>query len=466
MADPLQPESFRSPTSEAGVANRTGIVMPPDDVPDAGSSMDEMFLKEMGREPSRDDNTPDRDRKVDADAPNSEIASEIPDENPLEVDEVDDLTPAVTKEVVATEPRKAAEEGDDILAELFKSGSETPPAKKDPPAPKADDVDPYENIKLRSDASEKTKTTVEKLKRLAKEREQTAKDETAVARKEADHLKIKLDEVSKKTVAPEVEAELKQLREFRATYAAEQDPEFQQKFSSRLDVNNATIFEALKKNGLRDALIEQVKKLPYDEQVEQISRWADKLPARDKMLVNGRIADNENVDMDRKAALAEVKANAVKLNAERADAPKRTKEQFVAEAISTLKPLLPQLPFLTQQDIPDGASPKERADLEAHNKEAGESQSMLLGFLSNDSSRMRSILALTGVLAPRYQRQLKEATTRVETLEQELADIRKAGKFSRTARAQGASDGGPKMDIFNTNAESAMDAEWEKMQNR
>jgi len=456
MADNLQPDlPSRSPVADAAVANKTGIVLPPDNVDDATSALDSMFKEEMGRDPTQLDNTPDRDRGKDADAEIT-TASEIPEENPLEEKIAPtDEKPADEKPADEKPAAPAEESTDDVLEKLL--GKSTPPAEEKPAESKPD-KDPYEDHKLRADASDRTKTTFEDLKRTAREREAKAKQEAEAARKEAAELKAKLEEAAKKTVAPEVEQELKELREFRATFAAEQDPEFNKKFEERRERNNSTIYETLKRNGLKEDVLKQLREMPYDQQVDQISRWADKMQGRDKLTVTGRLADNELLEADRKAALDEVKAKAAEILAKKAEAPKQDQEVFVKEAVETLKPVLPQLTFLHPKEIPATATPKEKADLEKHNAGAAEAQRMLLGFLQDNSPRSRSLLALAGVLAPRYRAELVQVKAELEAARKELGSIREAGRLSKTARSSGTAAGAaPRIDVYDTNADDAMD---------
>jgi len=457
MPDQLQPDlPTRSPVADAAVANKTGIVLPPDNVDDATSALDAMFKEEMGRDPNLLDNTPDRDRGKDADAEVT-TASEIPEENPLE----EEVPPAEEKPVdekpTDEKPTAPAEEStEDVLEKLM--GKQTPPKEEPPKDETKPEKDPYEDHKLRADASDRTKTTFEDLKRTAREREAKAKQEAEAARREAAELKAKLEETAKKTVAPEVEQELKELREFRATFAAEHDPEFNKKFEERRERNNATIYETLKRNGLKEDTLKQLREMPYDQQIDQISRWADKLQGRDKLAITGRLADNELLEADRKAALDEVKAKAAEILAKKADAPKQDQEVFVKEAVETLKPVLPQLTFLHPKEIPATATPKEKAELEKHNAGAVEAQRMLLGFLQDNSPRSRSLLALAGVLAPRYRAELVQVKAELEAARKELGSIREAGRLSKTARSSATAAGAaPKIDVYDTSADDAMD---------
>lgn len=457
MADNLQPDlPARAPVAEAATANKSGIVLPPDNVDDATSALDAMFKEEMGRDPNLLDNTPDRDRqKVDEEV---KTASEIPDEHPLDEEQPPPADEKPAEENPADEtltPPSEEKPTEDVLEKLL--GKQTPPAEEKPAETKPE-KDPYEDHKLRADASDRTKTTFEDLKRTAREREAKAKQEAEAARKEAAELKAKLEETSKKTVAPEVEQELKELREFRATFAAERDPEFNKKFEERRERNNSTIYETLKRNGLKDDTLKQLREMPYDQQIDQISRWAEKLQGRDKLAITGRLADNELLEADRKAALDEVKAKAAEILAKKSEAPKQEQETFVKEAVETLKPVLPQLTFLHPKEIPATATPKEKADLEKHNAGAVEAQRMLLGFLQDNSPRSRSLLALAGVLAPRYRAELVQVKAELEAARKELGSIREAGRLSKTARSSATAAGAaPKIDVYDTTAEDAME---------
>lgn len=467
MADALQPDlPSRSAIAEAALSNKNGIVLPPDNVEDATSALDNLFEDELGRAPTTLDNIADRDRDKATDR-QIETAEEMPEAEPPVTEEV------VTSEMASNDKPETPEETiqpesstqeepqpDDLLTKLLGKEEKVETTPETPT-----EEDPYDKVKLRSDASEKTKNTFEELKRTAKDRELKARTEAEQARKELQELRAKVEELSKKTVPDNIEAELRELREFRATFDAERDPEFQQKFSSRLEQNNGTIFETLKRNGLKDELVEQVKSMPYDQQVEQIARWAEKLSPRDKLLITARLADNENIESDRQSALREIKSKADQILAEKRNAPVRNQDQFVEEAVRTLKPVLPQVPFLHPKETPANATPAIKAEIERHNAVAAESQKMLLSFLQDDSARTRSILALAGVLAPRYQAQLKEAEGRVKALEKELSSIREAGRLSKTTRSSATAErAAPRIDVFDTNAEDAMEEAWKAMQ--
>jgi hypothetical protein len=457
----------RAPVVAESVKNRTGIVEAPEAEP-ADTALDNLFKSQMGREPDTLDNTPDRERdnSGNREAPEPEYASELPEddsslESPARTDVVE---PAATEEAAEdmdasaeSAPTAEAKDATDSLEDLLLG------RKSESPKP-ADD-DPYKDIKLRSDASEKTRTTFEDLKRTAREREQKAREQAEQVRQEAEELRKKLKELEGKPASEEAERELKELREFRAVFETEKDPEFNKRFQSRRESNESVIFETLKKNGLKEDVIDKVRKLPYEQQVEQIARWADKLTAREKLTINSRLADNEAVDMERQQALAEARSKANEILAKGRTTGSPSDETFVAEVVSTLKPILPQVAFLHPKEIPASASPKERAEIEKSNSEAAAAQQRLLDLVQDTRPRTKALLSLSGILAPHYRAQALQAEARVAQLEREIASIRDAGRLSKTARGTGTVErSAPKVDIFETSADEALEQAWSAMQ--
>ena len=454
---------MRSANAEAAIANKDGLVEAPGEMPSSGDEMDRLFSEEMGREPNSIDHTPDRDReRAEAAAEEEQRASQYPDADPIENDpdpEADAAKAAAEKK--ASEDLQPAEDPQpkDFLDELVPNT-----AKKTVKAVDQDEEDPYKDVKLRSDASEKTKTTFEDLKRVAKEREKAARAERDEYKAKFDALESEASSLREKSskLPENVEGELKELREFRATFDAQNDPEFKKTFDSRLESNNNAVFEILKRNGLKEELIEQVKNLPHEDQVDQISRWAEKLTAREKFQINGKLADSENVVGERQAKLAEIRTKADSILAEKKNAPTTTKETYLKEAAASLREVLPHVDFIATKIIPSTATPQEKVALERHNAEAIEEQKKIISYLQDESPRTRGLMALAGVMAPRFRVQLQDITAKYEAVVKELDGIKNAGKLSRTARSS-ATPTAPQMDI-NQSSDDALEAAWKAMQ--
>jgi hypothetical protein len=471
MADPLQPElPTRSPQISEGVANRQGLVTPPDNVDTADNAMDDLFKKHMGRDPSALDDTPDRDRNKDTD-PAIETASEVPEladptaeelvEKPIE-DKAEEKAPVPEK----PEKKSFLEDllPDEEIAPLSKESKKA--STEETPEKKEDEADPYEAQKLRSDTSERTKETFEKLKQTARERESAARQEAEKFKKSFDEAQKELTSLKEQTkpVPDDIKSELEELRAFRLAHDTENDPAFKQKFDGRREENEKTVYDILRRGGLKDAVLEQLKGLSYEERVEHITRWSEKLSPREKLLITSRLSDNETIELERARALTETKANATKTLAERkAPSSEEYQQNFLKDVVSTLKPVLPNVPILHPKEIPTTATVKEKEELEAHNAKAAEYQGKLLTFLQDQTPATKGVLALAGVLAPYYRSQLQAAQSQLKAAQTELSKIKQAGKLSRLSTSSAPSKGsgvGPLMDLP---ADEALDEMWKAM---
>ena len=448
-----------------GVANRQGLVTPPDNVEDAGSAMDDLFKEQMGRDPNALDDTPDRDREK-MTPEEIKTASEIPemDEEPV-LEEATEETNELSEEKVE-EPKKKSFL-DDLLPddEIVPTGEES---KEE--APKSEEQeeeqDPYESQKLRSDASERTKETFEKLKQTARERENAAKAEVSKLKSNLEELQKEVATLREKTTSlPEdVQSELEELRAYRLAHDTENDPTFREKFDSRREANESTIYDILRRGGLKEAVLEQLKDLSYEERVEHITRWADKLSPREKLLINSRLSDNESIELERSRALEETKANASKILSERKGPSSEEQQQvFIKEVVATLKPVLPNVPILHPKEIPSTASPKEKEALESHNAKAAEYQGQLLNFLQDQTPSTKGVLALAGILAPHYRAQLQATQAQLKTAQAELAKIKNAGKLSRLSTSSASPKGNGVGPLLDMNADEALDEMWKSM---
>ena len=214
---------------------------------------------------------------------------------------------------------------------------------------------------------------------------------------------------------------------------------------------------------MKEAVLEQLKDLPYEERVEHIARWADKLSPREKLLINSRLSDNESIELERARALKETKANASKLLSERKGPSSEEQQQaFVKEVVTTLKPVLPQVPFLHPKEVPANAAPKDKEAIEAHNAKAAEYQAQLLHFLQDQTPATKGVLALAGILAPHYRTQLQAAQAQLKAAQAELSKIKNAGKLSRLSTSS-ASKSASMAPLMEMRADEALDEMWKSM---
>lgn len=331
---------------------------------------------------------------------------------------------ATTQETAPAAETPAAEEKKSLLDSVL----------AEPKAPAAP-ADPYDGVKLRSDASPKTQETFAQLKTIAREREQAARAEAEATKKQLEELQAKQAELEKRTVPPETEQELKELREFRARYGAEQSPEFRQKYDGRVDSNYQAIFSKLKDHGLADTEIQKLQAFTPQDRDATIESFLAKLPSASRRFIELKLADNLNAVEEKAKALEEIKAKAAEIIQKEKTAPvEQAQERFVKTA-AILKPALAKLPWVHVKDIPPNTPPEEAKAIEAHNQFAAVVQEDLKFVLQNDTPEARAEAAIAVPLARFYQRENQSLATKVAALEKELGAIKAASRTSRTARS-------------------------------
>jgi hypothetical protein len=368
-------------------------------------------------------------------------------------------TPALTP-APSTEPAAPKT----LLESVVQDGLK--PTEPKPADPKPTD-DPYAHVQLRSDAAPKTKETFAELKRLAHEREQAARQEAQAAaartqelEKQLGEVQARLKEFEGRQVTPEIDAELKELRAFRAQFDTEHDPEFRSRFDSRIDQNYEAIYGQLRAHGLPDSEVQKLREFDRETRDQNIEGFLEKLPATSRRLIEAKLGDNISVSEDRRRALAEARQKADHLLAERAQAPLKAQEQRDAEVAEALKPALQALPWMHVKHVPATATTAEREALEAHNKYAQEMQRMLGQAIADDSPKTRAEAALAVPVAHYYLRVAKELSAQVEALKKELDDIQQASATSRTARstATARADAAKPAPSVNSDPGDALDA--------
>lgn len=318
--------------------------------------------------------------------------------------------------------------------------------------------DPYGTVKLRSDASPKTRETFDELKRVAKEREAAARQEAEAAKQSLSELQNKVAELEKRTVPDEVQNELKELRAFRAQFDTQNDPEFRSKFDARVDQNYESVYSKLTAHGFPASELAKLKAFSQADRDAAIENLLPKLPSLDRKYIEAKLFDNVNISEQREKALLEARQNADKLLAERKQAPAVQTAQRDAAVAEVLRPVLPKIPWLHVKEIPPTTAPEEKKRLEADNAFALQMQEALKTAIVDDSPRIRAEAAIAVPLAQYYQREFAKANERAESLQKQLDQIRSAGALSRTARSVASPNAAPAHEKeVPTNAADALD---------
>jgi len=334
----------------------------------------------------------------------------------------------------AASEKSPPEESNSLVDALF---------KKDPAAPAPDaKPDPFDDVKLRSDASPKTRETFDVLKKKAR-------DEIAAAQARADQLSKDLEAAQKNTIPPDklpepIEAELKELREFRATFDIERDPQFQQKYDSRKESNNEAVYGTLRAHGLRDDQIELLKKMGDSERVDAIGDLLEKIPHTSRLKVQAKLAENISLEDQRGQELSEARSKADQILKDRKEAPSKQVESFYKEVESHAKSLISSVDFLSVAEVSSSTPAAERQRIEAQNKEAAKLQGLFVKVLADESPKGKAEAALGLVYAHRLKSENSSLSAKVSELQKEIDDIKKAGSVGKIGRAPASAGSKPR----------------------
>ncbi len=318
------------------------------------------------------------------------------------------------------EPVPAPDAGKKAVDTSFVDQLLSPDAAKTPEAP----ADPFDSVKLRSDASPKTKETFEELKRVS--REQLAAEKKA--REELEAKYKGLEESAKKAseLPEDVKKELEELRGFRATFDIERDPQFQQKFDARKAANYDTVYQTLTKYGLPETELAKLKGMSEADRVEAVTGLISKISAHDRLRVEAKLVENAGIDDERAKELAAARSKADQILKDRAAEAPRKQEEFYQQVSTHAKELAGQVDVFSRVDVPADAPPAEKARLEATNKNAEALQGLYVKLLADETPAGKAQAALGTVLAHAYAAQVKSLRSEVEKLTGELTAIKKA----------------------------------------
>lgn len=296
--------------------------------------------------------------------------------------------------------------------------------KKDDAAPAPAPADPFDSVKLRSDASPKTTQSFEEVKRISRElveKERKAREELEAKYREAE------ERIKKSSELPEdVKKELEELRGFRATFDIERDPQFQQKFDARKSANYESVYSTLSKYGLPDTELAKLKGMGEQERVEAVAGLVAKLPAYEKVRIEAKLVENASIDDERSKELAAARQKADQILKEKASEAPRKQEEFIGQVTEHAKQLAGQVDVFNRVEIPADTPPAERARLEATNKNAEALQGLFVKLLADDTPAGKAQSALGTVLAHAYAAQVKALREENQKLAAEIADIKKA----------------------------------------
>jgi hypothetical protein len=433
----------------------------PDVSPEREAELDKAFKEVTGQQPPAGelgrenagvvphvDGTPDPAKAAKpAEAPAPEEVEKAPAVQPIPKPQPTDPSPDGRKGLL-----------DDLLDK---------PAEK--PVDKA--AEAFDSVKLRSDASPRTQETFNNLKAIAQAQiaeERTKREEVENARAE---LQKQIEELQKSVgkLTPEVETELKELREYRALHDVSSRPEFREKFDTKVEANLKECYALFKEEGMTDSAIATLAKMEENARADYIeSKVLPNLSTAQRRFVEAKLLDNVNISGEKAKALDAARAEAEKILGEQKLAPQKQEEERVATLAAHLRKTLVRLPFFHTKEAPTTATESEKAEIEAYNKTALELQATIKAALLDNSPEGRAESVLAVPLAKYFRQQHAAALARAEKAEAELKAIQKAAGTGRRlgqSAAPAPAGGPPQKQSLSEDSGDAIDKLFAEAQN-
>jgi hypothetical protein len=303
--------------------------------------------------------------------------------------------------------------------------------------------DDFDRVELPPHTKPATAQSFEALKK-------TAREKVAAAEKEREELRTKLAEAqAKPALAPEVEKELAELREFRQKLDVEADPSFKE-YVEEIKVNEESIFSKLKEVGASDDVLAKIKEIGAKD-----LNWdtvLEKLPPVARRYIENKLAVNEDLAEQRTRAIDAAKKNASEFLSKRETENIQGELAHATAAEEHFNKVSAQLPWFKLEKADAKATAEEKASIEASNKFFLETQKSVKEMLADPSPKMRSIAALGYAQMLRLQAEIplinaeheaekKNLTTEVAALKAQLKEkedfIARIKNSSRTSLRDG-----------------------------
>jgi hypothetical protein len=324
--------------------------------------------------------------------------------------------------------------------------------------------DPFKDIHLPPGARPKSGEAFGQIKARATQ-------EIAAREKQIEELKLAVlerDEKLKNPVPPELDAEVKELREFRAKFDIEADPKFKD-FDKRAEASREFIYSKLSENpNLGKDVVDAIKKHGGPENVQMEKIFAAMADPSAERLISARLAEIEMEKFNKQQAQALAKKNVSQYVADRQKAFELNVTAHNSTTKQELTGMLKNFEWMKPVTPAKDATAEQKTDAEAANKWIADTNGQLEAALTDDSPQMRAIL-LAGMARMFYienkytatQAQLVKAHAELKTLNEKLVKF-KGASIARLDESSAAAGPAPvkseEKDIFSMRASDSLDA--------
>lgn len=294
--------------------------------------------------------------------------------------------------------------------------SATPPATPTAPTPEPDEFD---KVQLPPHTKSEVAQSFDTLKKISRDR-------LVEVQKERGDLAARVKELeARPAVDPKLEAELKELREFRAKMDVEADPTFTE-FVQEVNANDELIWKKLKESGATDDVLTKMKAIGTKDLDWEVILEKLQSPVARRYIEN-KLAVNEDLNDRRARAIEDAKKNASEFLSERQKQSAQDELAHYAKSEEHFNKVSAQLPWFKLQKPDATTTAEQKAAIEAENKFFLHVQDHVTKMLKDPSPEMRAIAALGYAQMLRLQEEIpalqSEHAAEKKTLEGKIAAL-------------------------------------------
>jgi hypothetical protein len=322
----------------------------------------------------------------------------IPDEEPV----LEPQEPPQEEPQIPTEPQTPAAE---------------PAQTQEPTAPQVE-IDPeISAIEQPRNLSEKNQSNWRKLQETASNYKRQAQ--------EAEAMRSKLQEYETK---PPLPSDYEDLRQFRAIFDVQSDPDFQKKYDEPINQAKTQIYSILKKHQASDELIQKIEAQGGPDKVNQewwVNNVINKLPLTDAEKLKRGLVDVSDLQERRVAEVQKSASNAEQYYQQRGEAAVEwfsNQENEIFQYVQN-KIVEQKADWAMRKEIPKNATADQVKAIQSHNEMAGNVENLFVSALWPKTSQERADVAAAAAMSHVLSNQLRAEQTTKQKMQQQLKQL-------------------------------------------
>lgn len=380
-------------------------------------------------------------------------------------DALDKLAESIGKEKEETPPTPTPEVKPEDAAKVAEAAKAAEEAAKQSEADLARAEEYFKDApKLPPNVSPKTNDSFRHIKIKAAQEISAREAELEKIRKE----KAELEEKLKNPVPAELDAEIKNLREWKAKLDVEADPKFKE-FEKTINGTREFIYSQLTNHpGVSDKLVDAIKAHGGPDMIKWDKIWEGLKDPTFQRIIESKLADIEMAKFNKTEAVKSAKTNIQQYLGERAKQFENTTKVHTESTQKHLGEYLSKFAWMQEHKIADGTEEAKKKSMEEHNVFVNETRKSLMDALNDDTPEMRALMiagmgqllylqrvhSATAAELKAAQTQLKEANDTITKIKSSsVSRMRESGAPTNATTPVKTDDA----KLFNTPATQALD---------